>query len=430
MEMPLQSRTLRAEGPSFRQMLEREDGFNVRRAVERLREGLFDPIGVRLLTAHEERLRTEIERGFGQLDAGERPHLCVAGSYGQGKTHSLVYIEGLALREGFAASRINLDPREGPFHNFRAVYRKLLHHLRMPDSDESFPVLWKKWARRQVKERNHHGGGILDIVPSETPHLFKAVLAAMAHANLALSGTEKRLKKHAAFRPREFPALLARALEGEAVPVHQLRYVFKYREVSFYQDERLGCRGPEPFLVMLGALSRLFRAMGYRGWVVLFDEGESIAQANVSARSKSYMLLHRLLFAPGMSDPSFLYPIFAFTDDFFQRVREEDYDRVLVRRGVEIPLFERNYARDWENLNIYQLHDLSRKEWQELSGRLLRLHAQAYGWHPPEAGVVQEMENRLEKARTQDTRLKLKALVDCLDLAHQEQVLNVMTQLK
>jgi hypothetical protein len=111
-------------------------------------------------------------------------------------------------------------------------------------------------------------------------------------------------------------------------------------------------------------------------------------------------------------------------------VREEDYDRVLVRRGVEIPLFERNYARDWENLNIYQLHDLSRKEWQELSGRLLRLHAQAYGWHPPEAGVVQEMENRLEKARTQDTRLKLKALVDCLDLAHQEQVLNVMTQLK
>lgn len=430
MELPLQSATSTSEGsPSFRQMLAGEDGFNVRRAVERLREGLFDPVAVRLLTAHEERLRMEFERGFGQLGTGECPHLCLVGSYGQGKTHSLVYIEDLALRNGFATSRINLDPREVPFYNFRAVYRELLHHLKMPDSDESLPLLWKKWARRQMKERGHSEKGILDIIPSGTPQLFKAVMAAMAHANLTLSDTGKRLKKHAAFRPGEFPMLLARALDGEAVPIRQLRQAFKYRGVPLcrdddYRDEDVRCRGQWPFLLMVRSLSRLFRAMGYRGWVLLFDEGESISQANVSGRSKSYMLLDRLLFAPGVPDPSFLYPIFAFTDDFFQRVREEDYDRSLVRRGTNFPRFEKNYVRDWENLNSYPMHDLSGKEWKELSERLLCLHARAYGWHPLEVEVIRKMENRLEAARPRDTRFKLKALVDCLDLVQQEQVLN------
>jgi hypothetical protein len=422
MERPMQSRALGREESFPRPVRGGPDDFTIRRAVERLREGLFDPVAVRLLTAHEERLRGEILRALQVLDGGESPHLCIVGAYGQGKSHSLVYVQDLALREGFATSLINLDPREVPFHNFRGVYRELLAHLRFPDSDGPFPVRWKRWAQEKMTGPHNQGGGLPDLLPGDMPHLFKAVLTAMAHGNASLSEREKRMKKHAAYRPREFPMLLVRALGGEAVPVGQLRKVFQYRQVPFYREGSLSCRGVEPYLRMLQALSGLIRQMGCRGWVILFDEGESIAQASVSVRSKSYRLLHRL-FTSDNSEPGFLCPVFAFTDDFFQRVSQEDYNQVMVRREMEVPYFERDYAQEWQNLNIYRLLDLSRVEWEELAQKLIRLHAMAYGWMPPEARLAQAMANRLDAAHNQETRLKLKSLVDCLDLAHQEQIL-------
>lgn len=391
--------------------------FEIRRAVERLREGLFDPVAVRLLTAREDRLKAEAARGFGCVDSGKPASLCIVGAYGQGKSHSLFYLQDLALRAGFAASLINLDLREIPFHNFRRVYRELLGRVQFPDSEMPFPVRWRRWVQEQLKERPS-GRGILDFVPDGTPHYFRAILAAMAGKSVPLSGKEQKLKKHAAFRPREFPALLARALEGEAVPVRQLRSTLRYRQVAFHGDGPLSCRGSEPFFEMVQALSRLFRQMGYRGWVLLFDEGESITQGNVFSRGKAYRLLHRL-FSPTDSEPAFLYPVFAFTDDFFAGVRAEDFDRTFIRRGKEIRLFDRDYTDEWRHLNVYRLDDLSRREWVELSGRLVRLHGRTYGWNPPEVLVMQEMADRLDALRSAETRLKLKALVDCLDRVQQ-----------
>ena len=49
--------------PSFFPLLEEADNFTLRRAVERLREGLFDPFGVSLLTARESQLNTMFDQG-------------------------------------------------------------------------------------------------------------------------------------------------------------------------------------------------------------------------------------------------------------------------------------------------------------------------------------------------------------------------------
>ena len=55
--------------------------------------------------------------------------------------------------------------------------------------------------------------------------------------------------------------------------------------------------------------------------------------------------------------------------------------------------------------------------------KLVYLHARAYQWQPPEKRVRQEMAGRLAQMRGQETRFRLKALVDQLDLVHQEQIL-------
>ncbi|OEU53924.1 MAG: hypothetical protein BA868_09030 [Desulfobacterales bacterium C00003106] len=404
----------------FLRQLDGVTSFQLRRVVERLRDGLFDPLGVRLLTAHEAHLNRVFDQGIKKSDNNLPAHLCICGAYGQGKSHSLTYLRQRALGQGFVTSLINLDPREIPFHNFRQVYQALVAQIRFPGMEKTSLVThWKAWTRQ--KKAQNPNLNFLDLLPDEMPHMFKAVLVALARETVRLSEREKGLKKHAAFRPREFPYLLARAIGGETVPVYRLRHAFRYRQVPFYNNASLTCRGVEPYLRMVYSLARLFQQMGFKGWVAFFDEGESVVQARITSRSKSYQILHRL-FVPETRVSGF-YPVFAFTDDFFIKVQEEDYDRVRIRKEVELPYFDQNYAESWHDLIVYRLNDLTLKEWKDLSEKLIVLHARAYGWQPPATRASEEMDMRLSEIRNQEARLKLKALVDQLDLINQEQIL-------
>ena len=397
-----------------------ETDFTLRRAVERLREGLFDPLAVRLLTAREDQLKQAVEAGFRAVEAGQAPHLCICGAYGQGKSHSLTYIEEYARKANFVTSFINLDPREIPFHRFREVYRELMASLRLPDTDDTFSKTWRAWAQRQLRRPDDLQNGVANLIPEDMPHLFRAVLAAMAQPTVSLTERQRKAKKHVRYRPREFPSLLSRALAGAVVPVYRLGHALKYRQVAFYRDASLVCRGDAPYVQMIRSLAGLFRQMGYRGWVLLFDEGEAVAQVSVPLRRKSYRLLHQLFYpdAPVQG----LYPIFGFTDDFFQRVEDEDYNRMQIRGDEETPYFDRNYAEAWRNVTRYELQDLSPKEWAALSEMLILLHACAYQWQPPEAQARPALQTRLADVQGHETRYKLKALVDELDLLYQEQV--------
>jgi hypothetical protein len=106
-----------------------------------------------------------------------------------------------------------------------------------------------------------------------------------------------------------------------------------------------------------------------------------------------------------------VYPVFAFTPDFFQKVREEDYD---------LPYFDENYATAWRDLSVYPLRSLSRAAWQELSQTLIALHAEAYQWAADREQLRTLLHNRLSALPLQDTRVTLKGLIDELDRVQQE----------
>jgi hypothetical protein len=385
-----------------------------------LREGLFDPLAVRLLTAHEDELQRAAEEGFRAIEAGRAPHLCICGAYGQGKSHSLTYIEAYARKAGFVTSFINLDPREIPFHRFRHVYQALMDSLRFPDTDDPFSKVWRTWAEAQRRRQDDPAAGVGDLLPAEMPHLFRCVLAAMAQPTVSLTERRRKAKKHRRYRPRQFPSLLNRALRGEPMPVYRLQAVLKYRQVDFYRDASLVCRRDDAYVQMVRSLAGLFRQMGYRGWILLFDEGEAVAQTPVSMRRKSYPLLHQL-FYPDVP-ASGLYPIFGFTDDFFRRVEDEDYHRMQQHGEEEVPYFDRNYADAWRGLTRYDLQDLSPEDWAALIDMLILLHACAYRWQPPEASARLALQTRLAALPGHETRYLLKALVDELDLLYQEEV--------
>jgi hypothetical protein len=400
--------------------LDNSNTFVVRRAVERLRDGLFDPYAVGLLTAGEAGLNTAFDKGALAISRSESTHLCVCGSYGQGKSHSLAYLRERALDQGFVTSQINLDPREIPFHDFRQVYRALISQIRFPDSDASLAQYWKNWVSQQeiLKENS---AGLPEIIPDFMPHFFKSVLTALAHKNISLSAKQRALKKHITYRPREFPWLLANGLRGENLPVYRLRHALKYRQVAFYKDASLVCKGWEPYFQALCSLAEMFQKMGFKGWALFFDEGESIGQRPVNIRRKSYMILDRFFSstAPSLG----VYPIFAFTDDFFLQVQGEDYDRLETRGGEERPYFEKDYGKAWHELHVHRLHDLSATDWKNLTVNLIYLHARAYNWAVSEKVVAGKMEEIMTSAGNQEARYRIKALIDELDLGQQEIIL-------
>jgi hypothetical protein len=390
--------------------------FQLRRVIERLREGLYDPLTVRLLTAHRDELDARLRQDLLHVAAGAATYLCVCGTYGQGKSHTLAYLREAALQQGYAVSAINLDPREAPLHQFRQVYRALLQALTFPAGHQESAAhialidAWTAWARAQPLASGDPSIALAALLPADMPHVFKAILVSLAQPTLEVPPQQRRFVRYRDFRPADVPWALQRALWGETVPVARLRAAFEYRQVSFYRQASLALQGDEPFLQMVLALPQLFRRMGYRGWVLLFDEGEAISQVRRPMRARSYRTLHRLL-RPGPPHLG-LYPVFAFTPDFFQRLQEEDY---------RLPEFDRDYAQAWRHLSVYQLRSLSLADWQNPCDTLIALHAIAYGWHADRHRLLPLLTARLHALPLQDLRLTLKALVDELDQVQQRE---------
>ncbi len=412
---------------NFQNQVNTTGNFELRRAVERLREGLFDPLGVHLLTTGEAKLNMAFDKGVKALDKEAASHLCISGSYGQGKSHSLNYIKQQALSQNFVVSYMNLDPREVPFHDFKGVYRALMGAMEFPGKESSFLRVWKKRVAQWLALPENSKKTCSDLIPKQIPHRFRTVLAALTQKNMSIPPKKRRLKKYAGFKPKEFTWILKNALMGENIPLGQLRSVLYYRQVSFYKDHSLTCRGQDQYLAMVQGMSTLFRRLGFKGWILLFDEGESIAQTRITSRSKSYDILNQV-FYPGTNAPGF-YPVFAFTPDFFAQVEDEEYDRVKVKKngknGVEpspVPYFKLNYDRAWKNIHIHALQDLSSKEWKNLIHKLIQVHANAYRWEPSVDLMARQMSAKLSKLKGVEARFKLKFLVNHLDLEQQHRV--------
>ena len=371
------------------------DVFPIRRAIERLRDGLFDAVAVDRLTVQEERIKKKFSQGLKDLECGSSGHLCICGSYGQGKSHTINYLNRRALSEGYATSVVQLDLREVPLHNFPIVYRFIMENLSLPDGLKLTKV-WKQSVEKTSLE-------VLDAMP----HRFQTILKAMLKQNKQLSAKEKSLKKHANYRPREFGYWLEKALMGHNIPITNLKNALKYREVEGYRDKSLICRGNAPYVQMMQSLGMLLKSMGYKGLLLFFDEAESIAQVRLSSRIKSYEILDQFF-----QTNNSVYPIFAFTDDFFDRVDSEPFED-------DEQIFSKNYAKAWQNVTIIRLQDFSSQEWELLLDRLIPLYAQAYQVDVPSQTKIM-LQNLLENIKTQETRFKLKALVNQLDVKTQQ----------
>lgn len=289
---------------------------------------------------------------------------------------------------------VQLDLRETPLHQFHVVYQTLMTHLTLPGA-VPFVEAWKRWAEK----------GSLEVL-SGMPHRFQMILKALLAKNMP---AKQKGRPKGDFLPKEFSNWLEKALMGYNIPLGHLKHILQVRGIEEYRDQSLRCLGNLPYVQMVEALGTLLREMGYKGLLLFFDEAESIAQVRSSCRAKSYEILQQLFHSKES-----LFPIFAFTEGFFDKVQAENYED-------EKQTFSQNYAEAWKDLTIVRLEESSAKSWETLQTRLIQLYAEAY-----QIDLSQQMKelkaklhHLLDPLKALETRFKLKALVNQLDIETQ-----------
>ena len=351
------------------------------RAVEALRAGVPNSDAVQALgCSHplvEERFRSmlaEIDLGFSR-GAGTQG-LLVAGDFGSGKSHLLEYFQHIALENNFVCSKVVVS-KETPLYGPSKVYAAAVQAAKVPN--RSGTVL------AAIAED-------LDFESPEYEDFYRWVFSPRTVLNSRFAASTFVFERGSGGRYPDVSDRILQFWAGARVPATELRgWLKELGEVAAYKFEKVS----ELVLSLqrYEFMSRLIRATGYAGWVILVDEVELIGRYSIMQRAKSYAEMSRLL---GLSDADRtpgLSTVFAITSAYQSEVMDQKQDEEKIalklqssgkpgddqlsekaelgmRKIRQLPLENMILA---ENSDLREVHEKSRV-----------MYRQAYGWNPPE----------------------------------------------
>ena len=351
------------------------------RAVEALRAGVPNSDAVQALgCSHplvEERFRSMlagIDLGFPR-GAGTQG-LLVAGDFGSGKSHLLEYFQHIALENNFVCSKVVVS-KDTPLSGPSKVYAAAMQAAKVPN--RSGTVL------AAIAED-------LDFESPEYEDFYRWVFSPRTVLNSRFAASTFVFERGSGGRYPDVSDRILQFWAGARVPATELRsWLKELGEVAAYKFEKVS----ELVLSLqrYEFMSRLIRATGYAGWVILVDEVELIGRYSVMQRAKSYAEMSRLL---GLSDADRtpgLSTVFAITSAYQSEVMDQKQDEEKIalklqssgkpgddqlsekaelgmRKIRQLPLENMILA---ENSDLRKVHEKSRI-----------MYRQAYGWNPPE----------------------------------------------
>lgn len=276
------------------------DRVDLRRIIEALRSGVPTRAAVEALGGGQPALERRFDDLLKDVSGGrtsEHRGFVFNGGFGAGKSHLLESFAARALLDGFVVSRATIS-RGLPLHASAAVLFELITN---------------------TETRHHHDDALLNIVADA---VFDA------RRDLSELRLWLRAEVDAGRLAPIFPATL-RALNelnwgasdlstiieywsGASVPASELN-----RIVRVYASHISGVRPPAQQRAdqTIRFLSQLFIHLGFRGWIVLFDELELIRLQATISRGKAYAEIATWFGLGGANTPG-LGVVGAITPDF------------------------------------------------------------------------------------------------------------------
>jgi hypothetical protein len=362
-----------------------------RRALEALRAGVPNRDAVMALGS----LQVGVEDRFSQLldavravPSGLAPGgMLIGGDFGTGKSHILEHLAHVALSQRFVVSKVVIS-KETPLHDPTKVYRAAIEEAKVPGRPGSaideiaVGMEVDSPAYAELYRWAHH-----DDAPVDSR--FPATLFLNEYAR----GDEE-------FRDR-----IIRFWAGDPLPVADLRR--RLKETGAAAAYPLAPVKERILAIQrFRFVSRLIQAAGYQGWVVLLDEVELIGRYTLLQRAKSYAEVAR--WARGeRDDPAApLCSVLTTVADFETQVLVGKNDTELIPKRLRMKgtteddllasqaeTGMRIIERDQVKLQPPSQEDLDRTY-----TKLKQLHAEAYGWDPPDVtGLERLPSNRMRQ---------------------------------
>ena len=347
-----------------------------RLALEALRNGVPNGEAVKILGCNHPKAERRFEEMLRDAVGGENPPrsslgMLVSGDFGTGKSHLLNHLEHRALSEGFVCSTVAIS-KETPLYDLGKVFKSSMDNGRLPDRNG-----------RLIEEL----GQSLEPESEGYANFFKwanTMKSSQLHQIFPAS-----LLVHERSNDLELNSEIENFWAGDKIYVSRvkggLREIGQYKSYSF-RAPRVRDLPPQ----RLSFITKLIKAAGYKGWVVLLDEIELVAQYSQLQRGRSYAELSRWMGRADYEHYPGLVVVGTVTDDFAREIispegskKDSDYvaPKMAARYGGMVSLAEmgmRLLEKGRTELDVPTDEDV-----RETMEKLRKIYAAAYGWDAP-----------------------------------------------
>ena len=284
--------------------------------------------GLSLINVGNESYLRILKREYleGLLPAGGATFRIVQAGFGAGKTHFLYCVREMAWESDYAVADVVLSARECPFDKSLMVYRAVASKIALPPASmndlprEGLPFVLEELLDKRLGELGKEATRVwvkeeIRRLPSDNAAFREAVTAFL----LAILDEDEVNQR-----------VLAAWLLGQPVPPS------KHRDVGVYESLSEANAFP-----ILRSMTQLLPAMGVRGTVVLFDEGDRVMSLTAARSQRLMDNLRQLIDLCGQARFPSVMVLYAVPPEFLRNV-VPDYPALHQRLSSVSTLSERS----------------------------------------------------------------------------------------
>ncbi|MCH7561124.1 MAG: DUF2791 family P-loop domain-containing protein [Thaumarchaeota archaeon] len=303
------------------------------------------------------------------------------GEFGSGKTFLLKILSKKGFKENFVVSYVVLDEKNTRFDKLENLYKAILFNLQIqsfPPGSVTLAEIISRWLETKMELGKTKRSEIHKLTPGNP------MLSIILHAYQT--------------KPEFRPQILSWLMREKTITANEKKEFHVKGDI-----DRSNC------LAYLNAISKLIQQAGFNGWIIIFDEVESIIRLTNNSRLAALENI-RLLDDNQVAALSNTGMFFAGTSEFFGEHGVKDY-KALESRIENVSEFKSHRH------TILKLESLEKKYRKKLLSNIKEIYEEAYNTSLP--GVSEKViEQAEEKAANRKLTMRelIKRWVNYFDL--------------
>jgi hypothetical protein len=387
--------------------------------INALRDGTVPGRGLSGLAVGIDEPLNAIREQLDYVASGKTAIRFIEGSYGSGKTFLCSVVREEALNQGFVVSTVVVSP-DAPLGKLSIVLSRIIDGIRTKAKPTSTAVseILEKWL---LSEFRRAGTVVGSDKREQHRHVLRQVDERLKSIGETAPSVARVVKAY-------YAASLSRSPDLCRAAVSWLR---GSHSVPLTVRKELGIRGDinqeDPYSV-LKAIAIMIKEAGYRGFVIVFDEAETIQRmSHKRQRDDAYEVLRVLLDGAGENFfPACLFVVTG-TEHFFQDPYQgiQSYEALADRIRRPDTFTDATTTRQ----PILHLTGLKRDHLAAISRKVRDIHGTAYDWEARSAvqddyldDVARQVTDSFGESIERLPRAFLREIVNICDVAQEHGV--------